>query len=72
MHAHSRQLWMLVTLVVAILGITVSNLVGASGSVTGAGSSTASKITFSIGALSAIAFLVLCTFALRARLTARR
>ena len=72
MHAHSRQLWMLVTLVVAILGITASNLVGASGSVTGAGSSTASKITFSIGALSAIAFLVLCAFALRARLTARR
>jgi uncharacterized membrane protein YuzA (DUF378 family) len=72
MHAHSRQLWMLVTLVVAILGITVSNLVGASGSVTGAGSSTASKITFSIGGLSAIAFLVLCAFALRARLTPRR
>ncbi len=63
---------MLVTLVVAVLGITVSNFVGASGSVTGSGSSMASKLSWSIGALSAIAFLALCAFALRARRTARR
>ena len=72
MRTRSRGTWMLVTLVVAVLGITVSNFVGASGSVTGSGSSMASKLSWSIGALSAIAFLVLCTFALRARLTARR
>ena len=63
---------MLVTLVVAVLGITVSNFVGASGSVTGSGSSMASKLSWSIGALSAIAFLVLCVSALWARRTARR
>ena len=63
---------MLVTLVVAVLGITVSNFVGASGSVTGSGSSVASKLSWSVGALSAIAFLVLCVSALRARRTARR
>jgi hypothetical protein len=72
MHTSSRQTWMLVTLVVAILGITVSNFVGASGSVVGSGSSPASKIAFSIGALSAIAFLALCGSALQARRTARR
>jgi hypothetical protein len=64
-------MWMLVTLVVAVVGITVSNFVGASGSVTGSGSSVASKLSWSIGALSAIAFLVLCVSALRAR-AARR
>jgi hypothetical protein len=64
-------MWMLVTLVVAILGITVSNFVGASGSVTGSGSSIASKLSWSIGAISTIAFLVLCVSALRARRTAR-
>jgi hypothetical protein len=63
---------MLVTLVVAVVGITVSNFVGASGSVTGSGSSMASKLSWSVGALSAIAFLVLCVSALRARRTARR
>lgn len=72
MRTRSRGTWMLVTLVVAVLGITVSNFVGASGSVTGSGSSMASKLSWSIGALSAIAFLVLCVFALRARRTARR
>lgn len=72
MHARSRQMWMLVTLVVAVVGITVSNFVGASGSVTGSGSSMASKLSWSIGALSAIAFLVLCASALRARRSARR
>jgi hypothetical protein len=65
-------MWMLVTLVVAVVGITVSNFVGASGSVTGSGSSMASKLSWSVGALSAIAFLVLCVSALRARRTARR
>jgi hypothetical protein len=65
-------MWMLVTLVVAVLGITVSNFVGASGSVTGLGSSMASKLSWSVGALSAIAFLVLCLSALRARRAARR
>jgi hypothetical protein len=65
-------MWMLVTLVVAVVGITVSNFVGASGSVTGSGSSMASKLSWSIGALSAIAFLVLCASALRARRSARR
>jgi hypothetical protein len=63
---------MLVTLVVAVLGITVSNFVGASGSATGSGSSMASKLSWSIGALSAITFLVLCASALRARRSARR
>jgi hypothetical protein len=72
MRTRSRGTWMLVTLVVAILGITVSNFVGASGSVTGSGSSMASKLSWSVGALSAIAFLVLCASALRARRTARR
>ena len=72
MRTGSRGTWMLVTLVVAVLGITVSNLVGASGSATGSGSSMASKLSWSIGALSAIAFLVLCASALRARRTARR
>jgi hypothetical protein len=72
MRTRSRGMWMLVTLVVAILGITVSNFVGASGSVTGSGSSMASKLSWSVGALSAIAFLVLCVSALRARRTARR
>lgn len=72
MRTHSRRMWMLVTLVVAVVGITVSNFVGASGSVTGSGSSMASKLSWSIGALSAIAFLVLCVSALRARRTARR
>ena len=72
MRTRSRGRWMLVTLVVAILGITVSNFVGASGSVTGSGSSMASKLSWSVGALSAIAFLVLCVSALRARRTARR
>jgi hypothetical protein len=65
-------MWMLVTPVVAVVGITVSNFVGASGSVTGSGSSMASKLSWSIGALSAIAFLVLCASALRARRSARR
>lgn len=72
MRTRSRGTWMLVTLVVAVLGITVSNLVGASGSATGSGSSMASKLSWSIGALSTIAFLVLCASALRARRTARR
>jgi hypothetical protein len=72
MRTRSRGTWMLVTLVVAVLGITVSNFVGASGSVTGSGSSMASKLSWSIGAISAIAFLVLCVSALRARRTARR
>jgi hypothetical protein len=72
MRTRSRGMWMLVTLVVAILGITVSNFVGASGSATGSGSSMASKLSWSVGALSAIAFLVLCVSALRARRTARR
>jgi hypothetical protein len=72
MRTGSRGTWMLVTLVVAVLGITLSNLVGASGSATGSGSSMASKLSWSIGALSAIAFLVLCASALRARRTARR
>jgi hypothetical protein len=71
MRTRSRRIWMLVTLVVAVVGITVSNFVGASGSVTGSGSSMASKLSWSIGALSAIAFLVLCVSALRARRTAR-
>jgi hypothetical protein len=65
-------MWMLVTLVVAVLGITLSNFVGASGSVTGSGSSMASKLSWSAGAISAIAFLVLCASALRARRSARR
>jgi hypothetical protein len=65
-------MWMLVTLVVAVLGITISNFVGASGSVTGTGSSMASKLSWSIGAISAIAFLVLCLSALRARRAVRR
>jgi hypothetical protein len=65
-------MWMLVTLVVAALGITLSNFVGASGSVTGSGSSMASKLSWSAGAISAIAFLVLCVSALRARRSARR
>jgi protein-S-isoprenylcysteine O-methyltransferase Ste14 len=72
MRTRSRQIWMLGTLLAAVLGITVSNLAGASGSVTGAGSSAASKIAFSAGACSAIAFLLLCMFALRARRAARR
>ena len=72
MRTRSRGIWMLVTLVVAVVGITVSNFVGASGSVTGSGSSMASKLSWSVGALSAIAFLVLCVSALRARRTARR
>ena len=72
MRTHSRRMWMLVTLVVAVVGITVSNFVGASGSVTGSGSSMASKLSWSVGALSAIAFLVLCVSALRARRAARR
>jgi hypothetical protein len=72
MRTRSRGTWMLVTLVVAVLGITVSNFVGASGSVTGSGSSMASKLSWSIGAISAIAFLVLCLSALRARRAARR
>jgi len=63
---------MLMTLVIAVLGITVSNFVDTSDSVTGSGSSMASKLSWSIGALSAIAFLALCAFALRARRTARR
>ena len=71
MRTRSRGMWMLVTLVVAVVGITVSNLLGASGSVTGSGSSVASKLSWSVGALSAIAFLVLCVSALRARRTAR-
>ena len=71
MHTRSRGMWMLVTLVVAVAGITVSNLTGASGSATGSGSSVASKLSWSVGALSAIAFLVLCVSALRARHTAR-
>jgi hypothetical protein len=71
MRTRSRGMWMLVTLVVAVLGITLSNFVGASGSVTGSGSSMASKLSWSAGALSAIAFLVLCVSALRARRTAR-
>jgi hypothetical protein len=64
-------MWMLVTLVVAVVGITLSNFVGASGSVTGSGSSMASKLSWSVGSLSAIAFLVLCVLALWARRTAR-
>jgi hypothetical protein len=72
MRTRSRHMWMLVTLVVAIAGITASNLAGASGSATGAGSSAASTVTFSVGACSAIAFLVLCGLALRARRAARR
>jgi hypothetical protein len=63
---------MLVTLVVAIAGITVSNLAGASGSATGTGSPAGSKISFSVGACSAIVFVVLCGLALRARSAARR
>ena len=72
MRTRSRGMWMLVTLVVAVIGITVSNFVGASGRVTGSGSSMASKLSWSAGALSAIAFLALCVSALRARRTARR
>ena len=72
MRTRSRGMWMLVTLVVAALGITLSNFVGASGSVTGSGSSMASKLSWSAGAISAIAFLVLCVSALRARRSARR
>ena len=72
MCTRSRGMWMLVTLVVAVLGITLSNFVGASGSVTGAGSSMASKLSWSAGAISAIAFLVLCVSALRARRSSRR
>ena len=71
MRSRSRGMWMLVTLVVALVGITVSNFLGASGSVTGSGSSMASKLSWSAGALSAIAFLVLCVSALRARRAAR-
>jgi hypothetical protein len=71
MRTRSRQIWMLVTLLVAVLGMTVSNLVGASGSATGAGSSAASKISFTVGGCSAIAFLVLAGFTLRARRAAR-
>ena len=71
MRTGSRGMWMLVTLVVAVVGITVSNFVGASGSVTGSGGSMASKLSWSIGALSAIAFLVLCASTLRARRTTR-
>lgn len=66
-----RRTVMIIAVVVAIAGITVSNFVGASGSVSGSSSSIASKITFMIGALSAIVFLVLCGFALRDRIGRR-
>jgi hypothetical protein len=72
MRTRSRRVWILVTLVVAVVGITLSNFVGASGSVTGSGSSMASKLSWSAGAISAIAFLVLCVSALRARRSSRR
>lgn len=56
-----RNVWMVLTLAVAITGIVLSNLpfMGASGSVSGAGSSVASKISWCVGASSAVAFLVL-------------
>jgi hypothetical protein len=43
---------------VAVLGIVVSNFVGADGSSSGAGSSAASKVTFTIGALAALLFVI--------------
>jgi hypothetical protein len=61
-----RTTWIVATLLGAISFITLSQFVGASGSVSGAGSSIASRITWSVGAVSAIAFLVLSARALLA------
>lgn len=62
-----RKRWMVATLVAAVGFITLSNFVGASGSVSGAGSSIASRISWTIGAVSAITFLVLGALALLSR-----
>ncbi|HEV8565129.1 MAG TPA: hypothetical protein VGR41_09440 [Actinomycetota bacterium] len=60
---------MVITLVVAVTGIVVSNLsfMGASGRVNGAGSSIASKIAWTVGAAAAVGFVVLSVRALVAR-----
>lgn len=66
----TRTSWIYVTLAAAVTGVAVSNLpfMGPSGELDGAGSALASKISFSIGAAFAIAFLVLCVLELATRL----
>jgi hypothetical protein len=68
----SRRAWMLITALIAVAGITLSSLVGASGEVNGSGSSLFSKLSFSVGATAAIAFIVLCVLAVLAARSSRR
>ena len=69
----TRRTAMIVAVVIAVAGITVSNLLpGSSGSASGSGSSIASKIAFSIGALSALTLLVLVAIAAWSRVVRRR
>lgn len=67
----SRRTLLLVTLVVGVAGIVISNFVGADGSLSGAGSSLASKVTFSIGGLSVLAFLGIGAATIGGRLRSR-
>jgi hypothetical protein len=63
----SANAWIVATFIAAGGFITLSNLVGATGSPTGVGSPMTSRISWSVGALSAITFLVLSARALLAR-----
>jgi hypothetical protein len=68
----SSRAWMLITALIAVAGITLSNLVGASGNVNGSSSSLFSKLSFSVGVTAAIAFIVLGVLAVRAGRSSRR
>lgn len=69
----SSRRWLLVAaLFIGVAGIVISNFVGADGTLSGAGSSVASKVSFSIGALSLIAFVGLGAATFGSRLFGRR
>jgi hypothetical protein len=69
----NRKTAMLAAVVVAVTAIVVSNLLpGSAGTASGEGSSLASKIAFSIGAVSALVFLGLLAVAAFAYLVRRR
>lgn len=68
----NRKMAMLVAVVVAVAGIVVSNLLpGSAGTASGEGSSLASKVTFAVGGLAALAFLALVAVEAWSRLRRR-
>lgn len=71
MNHMTARTWMILTLVVGVAGIVISNFVGGSGSPSGEGSSLPSKVLFSSGALSVLVSLGLVTVNLARRLTSR-